>query len=89
MARGRIRADGPTAEVRAAYGGQTMTLHPPADVVGVDGIDQAWLDDVRKAVAPLGITELEVASASLEAAFLALTGPEVTGAPTEAEEALR
>ena len=74
MARGQIRADGPTAEVRAAYGGQTMTIRPPAHVVGVTGIDPAWLDEVRRAVAPLGITELEVASASLEAAFLALTG---------------
>ncbi len=84
MARGRIVADGPTAEVRAAYGGRTVTFRPPADVVGVHGVDEVWLDDVRKAVAPLGITDLEVASASLEAAFLALTG-----APTEAEEALR
>ena len=94
MARGRIRADGPTSEVRAAYGGQTVSFRPPVDAVGVHGIDQTWLDDVRKAVAPLGIADLEVASASLEAAFLALTGPELTdpdltGAPTEAEEALR
>ncbi len=89
MARGRIVADGPTAEVRAAYGGQTVTFRPPSDVVGVHGIDPAWLDDVRRAVAPLGITDLEVASASLEAAFLALTGPEPTPAPTQAEEALR
>ncbi len=94
MSQGRIVADGPTAEVRAAYGGQSVTFLPPADVVGVHGIDEAWLEDVRTAVAPLGITDLEVASASLEAAFLALTGPErigseLTGAPTEAEEALR
>ncbi len=84
MARGRIVADGPTAEVRAAHGGRTVSFRPPADVVGVHGVDEVWLDDVRKAVAPLGITDLEVASASLEAAFLTLTG-----APTEAEEALR
>ena len=94
MARGRIMADGPTAEVRAAYGGQTMTFRPPADVVGVHGVDQAWLDNVREAVAPFGITDIEVASASLEAAFLALTGSPVTdsdltGASTEAEGALR
>jgi ABC-2 type transport system ATP-binding protein len=94
MARGRIMADGPTAEVRAAYGGHTVTLRPPAHVIGAQGIDQAWLDDVRKAVAPLGIDDLEVASASLEAAFLALTGTplidsEATGVPTEAEESLR
>jgi ABC-2 type transport system ATP-binding protein len=78
MARGRIMADGPTAEVRAAYGGQTMTFRPPAHVVGVHGVDRAWLDNVRKAVAPFGITDIEVASASLEAAFLALTGSPVT-----------
>ena len=94
MARGRIMADGPTAEVRAAYGGQTVSFRPPAEVVGADGMDQAWLDDVRKAVAPLGITDLEVASASLEAAFLALTGTpstdsEVSGALTEPEEVLQ
>jgi ABC-2 type transport system ATP-binding protein len=89
MARGRIMADGPTAEVRAAYGGHTVTFRPPADVMGARGIDQAWLDDVRKAVAPLGIEALEVAGASLEAAFLALTGAplidsEATGALTDA-----
>jgi ABC-2 type transport system ATP-binding protein len=89
MARGRIMADGPTAEVRAAYGGHTVTFRPPADVMGARGIDQAWLDDVRKAVAPLGIDGLEVAGASLEAAFLSLTGAplidsEATGALTDA-----
>lgn len=76
MARGRIRADGSTSEVRAAYGGQTVTFRPPPDVVGVEGIDPAWLDGVAAAVAPWGVTTLEVANASLEAAFLALTGTE-------------
>lgn len=94
MARGRIMADGPTAQVRAAYGGRTMSFRPPADVVGVHGVDQAWLDNVREAVAPFGITDIEVASASLEAAFLALTGtpvtgPGLTGAFPEAEGARR
>jgi ABC-2 type transport system ATP-binding protein len=94
MACGRIVADGPTAEVRAAYGGQTVTFRPPAEVTDAQGIDQAWLNDVRKAVAPLGVSNLEVASASLEAAFLALTGttltnPEATGARTEGKEALQ
>ena len=74
MARGRIMADGPTNEVRAAYGGHTVTFRPPAHVTGANGVDQAWLDDLRKVVAPLGIHDLEVAGASLEAAFLALTG---------------
>jgi ABC-2 type transport system ATP-binding protein len=88
MARGRIMADGPTNEVRAAYGGHTVTFRPPAHVTGADGIDQAWLDDLRKAVAPLGIHDLEVAGASLEAAFLALTGTPM-GNENETEGALR
>jgi ABC-2 type transport system ATP-binding protein len=88
MARGRIMADGPTNEVRAAYGGHTVTFRPPAHVTGADGIDQAWLDDLRKAVAPLGIHDLEVAGASLEAAFLALTGTP-TSNENETEGALR
>ena len=37
MARGRIMADGPTAEVRAAYGGHTVTLRPPARRHGCPG----------------------------------------------------
>ena len=88
MARGRIMADGPTNEVRAAYGGHTVTFRPPAHVAGANGIDQAWLDDLRKAVAPLGIHDLEVAGASLEAAFLALTGTPM-GNENETEGALR
>ncbi len=93
MARGRIMADGPTAEVRAAYGGQTVSLRPPAGVVGVHGVDDGWLADLRTAVAPLGITDIEVANPSLEAAFLALTaahqaGP-AAGTSPMAEEVLR
>jgi ABC-2 type transport system ATP-binding protein len=88
MARGRIMADGPTSEVRAAYGGHTVTFRPPAQATGANGIDQAWLDDLRKAVAPLGIHDLEVAGASLEAAFLALTGTP-TSRENETEGALR
>ena len=88
MARGRIMADGPTNEVRAAYGGHTVTFRPPAHVTGANGIDQAWLDDLRKAVAPLGIHDLEVAGASLEAAFLALTGTAMSN-ENETEGALR
>ena len=88
MARGRIMADGPTNEVRAAYGGHTVTFRPPAHVIGANGIDQAWLDDLRKAVAPLGIHDLEVAGASLEAAFLALTGTPMSN-ENETEGALR
>ena len=55
MARGRIVPTAPTAEVRAAYGGQTMTFRPPAEVVGVrrhrPGLARR---SVRRAVAPLG-----------------------------------
>ncbi len=73
MARGRIRADGPTAAGAGGVRRPDDDLRPPAHVVGVHGIDPVWLEDVRRAIAPLGITDLEVASASLEAAFLALT----------------
>ncbi|ANH37441.1 Daunorubicin/doxorubicin resistance ATP-binding protein DrrA [Nocardioides dokdonensis FR1436] len=87
MARGRIVADGPTADVRAAYGGRTLTFRPPAEVVHPHGVDPAWLEQVRTSLAPLGITDLDVSSASLEAAFLALTGtPQLQDT---AQEALR
>lgn len=90
MARGRIVADGPTAEVRAAYGGQTISLRPPAHAIGTHGLDTEWLDTLRQAVAPLGITDLEISSASLEAAFLALTADQPQPQPEpQPEEALR
>ena len=73
MNHGRIVHDAATTDVRAAYGGRTLTFRPPAEVVGADGIDAAWLAKVREALAPLGISDLEVSAASLEAAFLALT----------------
>ena len=73
MAKGRIVEDGPTADVRAAFGGRTVSFRPPADVVHRDGVDPAWLARVGEALAPLGITDVEVSSASLEAAFIALT----------------
>ena len=73
MDRGRIVHDAATADVRAAYGGRTLTFRPPAQVVGTDGIDPAWLARVEQALAPLGVADLEVSAASLEAAFLALT----------------
>ena len=74
MARGRIVADGPTDDVRARFGGRTLSFRPPADVVGRDGLDPAWFARVQQALEPLGVTDLDVSSASLEAAFLALTG---------------
>ncbi|SEB83318.1 ABC-2 type transport system ATP-binding protein [Nocardioides exalbidus] len=85
MNHGRIVHDAATTDVRAAYGGRTLTFRPPADVVGADGIDPAWLAQVRHALEPLGVTDLEVSAASLEAAFLALTtetphSPEMIGA---------
>ena len=73
MNRGRIVHDAATTAVRAAYGGRTLTFRPPASVVGADGIDPAWLARVEQALAPLGVADVEVSAASLEAAFLALT----------------
>lgn len=73
MKAGRIVQDGPTADVRAAFGGRTISFRPPAEVVHPDGVDPAWLARVGAALEPLGISGIEVSSASLEAAFLALT----------------
>ena len=85
MNHGRIVHDAATTDVRAAYGGRTLTFRPPAQVVGTDGIDAAWLARVREALEPLGVTDLDISAASLEAAFLALTAesaadPELEGA---------
>lgn len=83
MAGGRIVHDAPTTDVRAAYGGRTVTFRPPAAVVGADGIDADWLAQVERALEPLGVTGLEVSAASLEAAFLALTStPAADARPT-------
>ena len=89
MARGRIVEDGPTADVRAAFGGRTVSFRPPAGVVRPDGIDEHWLARVRDALAPLGVDGVEVASASLEAAFLALTGDHTDLPALETTGALR
>ncbi len=90
MARGRIVEDGPTADVRAAFGGRTVSFRPPAHAVHHDGVDPAWLARVSQALAPLGVEEVEVSSASLEAAFLALTADtDGTDRTTEHEESLR
>ena len=89
MARGRIVEDGPTADVRAAFGGRTVSFRPPADVVRPRR-DRPGLARrrVRQALAPLGVDDVEVASASLEAAFLALTG-DVPRPPSHATRASR
>jgi ABC-2 type transport system ATP-binding protein len=83
MNHGRIVHDAATTDVRAAYGGRTLTFRPPVDVVGAGGIDPAWLAQVRRALEPLGVTDLEVSAASLEAAFLALTAetPDASESP--------
>ena len=73
MRRGRVVADGPTAEVRAAFGGRTLTFRPPAAKVSPTGVDDAWLQQVRAALAQLGVDHVEVSSASLEEAFMALS----------------
>lgn len=78
MRSGRIVADGPTAEVQAAYGGRSVSFQPPADVVSAAGVDATWLQRVRSALAPLGVTDIEVSTPSLENAFLALTDADTT-----------
>ncbi len=86
MARGRIVEDGPTADVRAAFGGRTVSFIPPADVVRPHGLDEDWLARVREALAPLGVEGVEVASASLEAAFLALTSDQPGPLPSDSTD---
>lgn len=82
MAKGRVVADGPTADVRGAFGGRTVSFSPPADALTPDGdVHPDWLAGVRAALAPLGVAEVEVSSASLEAAFLALTGDDTKPTP--------
>ncbi len=84
MNHGRIVHDAATTDVRAAYGGRTLTFRPPAGVDGSDGIDANWLARVRGALAPLGVTDVDVSAASLEAAFLALTAETSTTEPVGA-----
>ena len=88
MNHGRIVRDAPTTDVRAAYGGRTLTFRPPPEAVGADGIDADWLASVRCALEPLGVAQVDVSAASLEAAFLALTAEPLTAEP-ELEGAAR
>lgn len=88
MAHGEIVADGATADVRAEYGGRTVSFRPPDEVVRAHGVDDEWLAQVRAALAPLGVTDVDVSSASLEAAFVALTGASLTDHSDHTEGAL-
>ena len=95
MARGRVVADGSTAEIRARASGRTVTADIPdrgADdlvarlrsMVGVTDVSVRGrrvmvvsVDPdsvVRALLVDLGGTNVEVVSASLESAFLAITG---------------
>jgi ABC-2 type transport system ATP-binding protein len=85
---GRIVHDAPTRDVRAAYGGRTVTFRPPAAAVGRDGVDPVWLARVEQALAPLGVDDVEVSAASLEAAFLALTTTPTASAAASEHPAL-
>ena len=87
MNHGRVVHDAATRDVRAAYGGRTVTFRPPHDVVHADGVDPAWLARVQQALSPLGVSDVEVSAASLEAAFLALTGATPDGEPTAPDAA--
>ena len=77
MNHGRIVHDAATTDVRAAYGGRTLTFRPPAEVVGTDGIDADWLGPGCAPPSSRWASPTSTSSAaSLEAAFLALTGTE-------------
>lgn len=84
MHRGRIVHDAATSDVRAAYGGRTVTFRPPPCAERADGVDADWLARVRRALEPLGATDVEVSAASLEAAFLALTAEDQLAGTTGA-----
>lgn len=74
MSGGHVVADGPTEQVRASFGSRTVTFTPPATALDATGeIDPTWLAEVTAALTSRGVTDVEVASPSLEAAFLALT----------------
>jgi ABC-2 type transport system ATP-binding protein len=85
---GRVRADGTLAEVRALVPARRLRLRAPAppQLAGVDRINregdryELWTADSDAVVRQLvtnGVpfADLEVATASLEEAFLALTSP--------------
>ena len=81
MARGRDHGRRPDHEVRAAYGGHTVTFRPPARASSGARRHRpgAGSTTVRTARSLRWAShDLEIASASLEAAFLALTATGTT-----------
>jgi ABC-2 type transport system ATP-binding protein len=98
---GRVRADGTLAEVRSLVPARRLRLRVPAlpELVGVDRINhegdlyELWTADSDAVVRQLVSTgvpfvDLEVSTASLEEAFLALTSPgNQTTAPAVSEMA--
>ena len=77
--------------MRAAFGGRTVTFRPPADKVSPTGVDGTWLQQVRAALAPLGVADVEVSSASLEEAFMVLSaedGPEDAGSEQQIAQSI-
>ena len=96
---GRVRVDGTLADVRALVPGRRVRLRAP-DLPELAGVERSsrdgdrhelWTGDsdalVRELVtARVPFRELEVATASLEEAFLALTAPSTqTTVPTTGE----
>ena len=96
---GRVRVDGKLAEVRALVSGRRVRLHAP-DLPELAGVERSsrdgdwhelWTGDsdalVRELVTcGVPFRDLEVATASLEDAFLALTAPSTqTAVPTPGE----
>ncbi|HYO18123.1 MAG TPA: ABC transporter ATP-binding protein [Dermatophilaceae bacterium] len=98
---GRVRADGTLAEVRSLVPARRLRLRAPAlpELAGVDRINregdlyELWTSDSDAVVRQLVSTgvpfvDLEVSTASLEEAFLALTSPgNQTATPAVAEMA--
>ena len=98
---GKVRADGTLTEVRSLVPARRLRLRAPAlpELAGVDRINregdlyELWTADSDAVVRQLVRTgvpfvDLEVSTASLEEAFLALTSPgSQTTAPTVAEVA--
>jgi len=98
MDQGRVRADGTLAEVRSLVLARRVRLRAP-DLPDLTGVDRSsregdryelWTADsdalVRQLVtAGVPFRDLEVATASLEEAFLALTAPSLSAAAAPAQ----